>query len=83
MMKSKNWNENNKYYGKTVNEIEELWEKNRVYAANEGTKMHKKIEDFYNNVNIDIDDNTIEMNYFKKNRQNTIQIKLSSNLKSR
>lgn len=48
MMKSPKWPEN-KYYGKTPDEIKTLWNKNRDEAAGAGTKMHYDIECFYNN----------------------------------
>jgi ATP-dependent exoDNAse (exonuclease V) beta subunit len=47
MMKSKKWPQN-KYYGKTANEIKEEWNKNCNEAATAGTKMHYDIECFYN-----------------------------------
>ena len=37
MMSSKNW-PNNKYYGKTSDEIKQLWEQNRDQAAEAGDK---------------------------------------------
>ena len=39
---------NPKYKNKTKEEILDEWEKNRVEAASAGTKMHKNIEDNYN-----------------------------------
>ena len=62
MMKSKNW-QNNKYFGKTKQEIKDLWKKNGHDAAASGTKMHYDIECYYNecaNVN-----DSIEYQYFK------------------
>src|SRR5436305_872241 len=47
MMKSKKWSQN-KYFGKSPEEIKALWEINRAEASSAGTKMHKCIEDFYN-----------------------------------
>lgn len=52
MMKGKNW-KNNKYYGKTKEEIKNIWEINKNEAAEAGTKMHLDIEKFYNNINVD------------------------------
>lgn len=37
-----------KYYGMTSDEIKDSWEKNRIDASSKGTKMHRKIELFYN-----------------------------------
>lgn len=46
MMKSSNWFKS-PYFGKTVEEIKQQWEDNRVAAANQGTKVHDWIENFY------------------------------------
>jgi hypothetical protein len=47
MMASPKWSEN-KYYGKTVDEIKALWDANCDEAAEAGTRMHLDIE-HYNN----------------------------------
>ena len=62
MMNSPKWNEN-KYYGKTPDEIKALWDKNRDEAAEAGTKMHYDIECYYNNM--DVQNESIEYDYFK------------------
>jgi ATP-dependent exoDNAse (exonuclease V) beta subunit len=46
MMKSPNWKKS-PYYGKTVDEIKNQWEENRVAAATKGTQVHDWIENFY------------------------------------
>jgi|TARA_Y100000992_G_scaffold233833_1_gene164723 ATP-dependent exoDNAse (exonuclease V) beta subunit len=61
MMKSKKWSEN-KYYGKTRDEIKNLWDINRITASEAGTAMHLDIEKFYNNVHVNND--SIEYKYF-------------------
>ena len=51
MRNQKKWNDpiaNAKYYGKTAEEIEEMWSKAGRDAAAKGTEMHYKIECFYN-----------------------------------
>jgi hypothetical protein len=51
MRNQKKWNDpiaNAKYYGKTVEEIEEMWSKAGQEAAAAGTAMHHEIECFYN-----------------------------------
>jgi ATP-dependent exoDNAse (exonuclease V) beta subunit len=63
MMRSKNWI-NNKYYGKTKEEIIKIWDNNRDEAAKAGTKMHYDIECYYNNCPNEND--SIEYGYFKK-----------------
>lgn len=54
MMASPKWPQN-KYYGKSVEEIKSLWDKNRDVAASMGTCMHYMIEMF---MNIDISKST-------------------------
>ena len=61
MMKSNKWKQN-KYYGMTVQQIKDLWDKNRDTAATAGTKLHYDIECFYNNN--PQDNNSIEYQYF-------------------
>ena len=63
MMKSKKWPQN-KLYGKTKEEIKELWKKNGIEAAVSGTKMHYDIECFYNGKFNNND--SIEFEYFKQ-----------------
>lgn len=46
MMKSSNWSKS-PYFGKTVDQIKQQWEDNRIAAANQGTKVHDWIENFY------------------------------------
>lgn len=51
MRNQKKWNDpiaNAKYYGKTPEEIEEMWASAGQDAAAKGTAMHYKIECFYN-----------------------------------
>lgn len=47
MMRSPKWPQN-KYYGKTKEEILAIWDANKNEAAAAGTKMHFDIECFYN-----------------------------------
>jgi ATP-dependent exoDNAse (exonuclease V) beta subunit len=48
MMASSNWKKS-VYFGKSMEEIQQQWEDNRVAAANQGTKVHDWIENFYLN----------------------------------
>jgi ATP-dependent exoDNAse (exonuclease V) beta subunit len=48
MMKSKRWESNEKYYGKTPEQIKKEWQDNCDKAAADGTRMHFVIESFYN-----------------------------------
>ena len=69
MMNSRNW-ANNKYYGKTKDEIKQEWEINRDDAAMKGTQLHFEIETFYNkleehDITPEMDSSAIEVTYFK------------------
>jgi ATP-dependent exoDNAse (exonuclease V) beta subunit len=48
MMKGKNWNPTNKYWGKTQEEIKKLWSDNGASVSGAGTEMHYDIECFMN-----------------------------------
>ena len=61
MMKSKNWT-NNKYYGKTREEIKAIWDANRDCASSAGTKLHYDIECTYNGM--EVDNKSLEFGYF-------------------
>jgi hypothetical protein len=63
MMKSRNW-KNSKYFGMTPDEIKTLWEKNGNEASTAGTKMHYDIECFYNDLDVEIEDDRVEFQYF-------------------
>ena len=72
MMNSKYWYKN-KYYGKTINEIKQLWENNRINAAELGTKLHYDIEAYYNNY--PQDNYSIEYKYFINFNENNNHLK--------
>lgn len=72
MMNSKYWYKN-KYYGKTINEIKQLWENNRINAAELGTKLHYDIEAYYNNY--PQDNYSIEYKYFINFNENHNHLK--------
>jgi len=63
MMNSSGW-ENNKYYGMTRKEIKQIWDNKRDTAAGEGTKLHYDIECFYNDVELEVPNNSLEYQYF-------------------
>lgn len=52
MMKGKNWNPSNKYWGQTPEQIKQLWTKNGESVSGAGTDMHFEIECFMNNSDI-------------------------------
>lgn len=62
MMNSKKWKEN-KYFGKSKEEILNIWNENKNNAAFAGTKLHYDIECYYNN-NPNKND-SIEYSYFE------------------
>ena len=67
MMASKNWANNVKYRGKTVDQIKAEWDLNRDQAATAGTEMHAAIELYYNrgaDVAAADDPDTPEFGYF-------------------
>ena len=51
-----------KYYGLSVDDIKKSWQKNAENASNKGTKLHKDIEAFYND--IEVCNNSVEFNFF-------------------
>jgi hypothetical protein len=69
MRNQKKWNDpiaNAKYYGKTAEEIEEMWSSAGKEASTKGTEMHYKIECFYNTPAAPAPDTTPEFTYFLK-----------------
>lgn len=57
-------NKDSKYFNMSVDDILESWNKNKNEACDLGTKLHKSIEFFYND--IPEENNTIEFQYFLK-----------------
>jgi len=53
---------NSKYYGLSVEEIKNSWKKNAEDASSKGSKLHKDIEAFYNDIKFHND--SIEFNFF-------------------
>lgn len=53
MMRGKNWNSSNKYWGLTADQIKQQWATSGNAAANAGTQMHYQIECFMNEVGPD------------------------------
>lgn len=56
MMASKNWNEKNKYWGMTPQQIKNLWSANAKDVSGAGTSLHFDIECFMNQYIVDEDD---------------------------
>jgi ATP-dependent exoDNAse (exonuclease V) beta subunit len=64
MMKSHKWTQS-KYYGMSRKEIKDLWAKNGKEASEAGTKMHYDIECFYNDLDVEIEEDCVEWDYFE------------------
>lgn len=62
MMASQKWSKS-KYFGKTREDIKKQWENNWKTVTNTENKIHCNIDRFYNN--IEVNDKSIEYNYFK------------------
>ena len=62
MMTSKNW-PNSKYFGMTENEIKAKWNENGLMMKLD-TKMHYDIECYYNYMDVEVDEDCKEFNYF-------------------
>jgi len=62
MKEGKNWNENNKYWGMTDEEIKDLWKQNGNKESGKGTDLHYNIECYYNNM--EVNNESIEWEYF-------------------
>ena len=52
MMKGRNWNSENKYWGQTAEQIKQLWNENGKRESQAGTDLHFNIECFMNNAQI-------------------------------
>ncbi len=55
-------NENSKYFGLSIDEIKETWEKAGLHASKLGTNLHKDIERFYNKETVEND--SLEFKHF-------------------
>ena len=65
MMKSQNWS-TSKYNGMTPKEIKDLWYKNGQEASEAGTKMHYDIECYYNDLEVEVEEECVEWKYFER-----------------
>ena len=65
MMNSKKWSQS-KYFGQTREEIKAGWTKNGEEASKAGTKMHYDIECFYNDMDIEVEEDCVEWQYFEQ-----------------
>ena len=51
-------------------DIKDLWKKNGDEASKAGTKMHFDIECYYNDMDVEIDEDCIEWSYFEDFEKN-------------
>ena len=58
MMKGKNWNPENKYWGMTPDEIKKLWSNAGTVSSEAGTTLHNMIESYMNGEKISSDEAT-------------------------
>ena len=63
LMKSRDWTKH-ELYGKTKEEITEIWKKRNEHAIKEGVQLHQHIEDYLNNISVE--NSSIEFQYFQK-----------------
>ena len=83
MMKGKNWKEGHKYWGKTKEDIKQMWNKNSSSVSEAGTNMHYEIECFMNNNQIIQPIYThkeLYENYILQNTENTKEKYLNESL---
>lgn len=65
MMRSRKWPQS-KYFGMTPSEIKKMWNENGNQASAAGTKMHYDIECFYNDMDVEVEEDCIEWQYFEQ-----------------
>jgi len=63
MMKGRNWNTENKYWGLTAEQIKQQWADNATSVSGAGTNMHFDIECFMNQDLIDEEDDSAPFAY--------------------
>jgi ATP-dependent exoDNAse (exonuclease V) beta subunit len=74
IMNGKNWNDQNKYWGKTKEEIKQMWNMNGSTVAQAGTELHFRIECFMNNPDISFPYNHKNLlDYYESNKKETIE----------
>jgi ATP-dependent exoDNAse (exonuclease V) beta subunit len=71
MMKGKGWKEGHKYWGKTPEQIKQMWDSNKNAVANSGTDLHFEIECFMNNKKLQLYYNNQDLyNMYQENPVN-------------
>jgi len=72
MMKGKNWNDKNKYWGLLPEQIKEMWNQNSNKVSSSGTDMHYEIECFMNQPNLPMGYTHKELLEYYENTPTTI-----------
>ena len=74
IMNGKNWNDQNKYWGKTKEEIKQMWNMNGSSVAQAGTDLHFRIECFMNNHDISFPYNHKDLlDYYELNNKKAVE----------
>ncbi len=66
MMMGRKWGPAHKYWGMTKEEIKKMWEENGKKASTAGTKMHYDIECYYNDMDVEVEEDCLEWKYFEE-----------------
>ena len=66
MMMSRKWGPAHKHWGKTKEQIKQEWKDNGNAASTAGTKMHYDIECYYNDMEVEVEEDCVEWQYFEK-----------------
>ena len=75
MMMSRKWGPAHKHWGKTKEQIKKEWDENGKNASLAGTKMHYDIECYYNEMDVEVEEECIEWKYFEKFEEDIGQYK--------
>ena len=74
MMKGKNWNPENKYWGMSAEQIKKMWSDNGSSVSGAGTDMHYEIECFMNHPDLESYTHLDLLNEYKKERDTCEQL---------
>lgn len=75
MMMSRKWGPAHKHWGKTKEQIKKEWDENGKKASLAGTKMHYDIECYYNEMDVEVEEECIEWKYFENFEEDIGQYK--------
>ena len=66
MMMGRKWGPAHKHWGKTKEQIKKEWKDNGIAASTAGTKMHYDIECYYNDMDVEVEEDCVEWKYFER-----------------